>query len=315
MTETCFSSIADSKVSADGVIAGVAVITVGEALGHGVFIDSTTLEMFSALGVAFPSGVQVKIDHGSGFSSIVGTLKNFSVQGNKVVADLHLLQTHKEYSTIVEMADKMPNAFGLSVSFSGKRVELDGKQYVRTLELYSIDLVDHPAANPSGLFSVDSKPFTKTMIQELQALWKKLGETITSLSATPEPAELTAVKTDLTALGEKISAELTVALAAKTELEGKVVSLSASLEVAQNEAKVAAIQLSSAKEAVEKGFTEFKLEAKPEATLADNIIALQSATHTVLSGKGMDGASIPSGTAPAAKPLTITEKCLAANKK
>jgi hypothetical protein len=157
-TPISFQSIAGATVG-DGVLSGVSVITEGVAKGHGVYIDAQTLLEVKACAETHPDGVQVKIDHGTGFSSIVGVLKNFRIEGPKLLADLHLLKTHEEFETIVEIARAMPGSVGLSISFSGGVEDIDGKNYARCVELYSVDFVDRPAANPSGLYrSVDSPP-------------------------------------------------------------------------------------------------------------------------------------------------------------
>lgn len=144
----------------DNVIPGVSVITAGvEAIGHGVFVDSKTLEQVQNCAMAKGGNTPVKEEHGSGFGAIVGSLKNFAVSGSKLVADLHLLKNHDRFSAIREMAINIPDAFGLSITFvPGAPEELAGKKYIRVAQLFSVDLVDLPAANPSGLFAAKSNP-------------------------------------------------------------------------------------------------------------------------------------------------------------
>lgn len=153
------------SVSADSaVVSGVSVVTVGEAKGHGVFIDARTLESVKECADAFTNGVKVKVDHGSGFADIVGSLKNFRIVGDQLKADLHLLSSHKMTAQILEIASKFPDNFGLSISFSSVPEEVGGKMFARCGELFSVDLVDDPAANPTGLFSnkIDSRKITMT---------------------------------------------------------------------------------------------------------------------------------------------------------
>lgn len=148
-------------------IAGVSVITEGDALGHGVKIDAMSLASVKTCAEEYAGGLKVKMDHGSGFGDIVGTLRNFRIdlagenymgdptgQLQCLRADLQLLKTHPATPTILEMAELMPDTFGLSISFSGS-VDDQGADgmFVRCLEIYSCDLVDQPAANPNGLFS------------------------------------------------------------------------------------------------------------------------------------------------------------------
>ena len=47
----------------------------------------------------------------------------------------------------------MPDTFGISIAFSGPVRERDGRSFASCTELYSADLVQTPAANPTGLFS------------------------------------------------------------------------------------------------------------------------------------------------------------------
>ncbi|MFN7138866.1 MAG: hypothetical protein ACK4UN_05975 [Limisphaerales bacterium] len=157
-----------------GVITGVSVITEGPAIGHNLEIDGTTLKQVKACADAFAGGVKVKTNHGSGFESIVGHLKSFSIAGNKTIADLHLLKNHPDFKKLVEMAQTMPECFGLSISFSGVRETINGKQYARCSELYSVDLVDSPAANPTGLFSVPIKTETLNLTEQCKMM-KKLS--------------------------------------------------------------------------------------------------------------------------------------------
>lgn len=145
-----FATAVNEKVNSEtGVIHGVSVITVGDAKGHNLKIDATTLSQVKTVAESFKGGLKVKVNHGTGVDAIVGTLRNFRIEGSQVKADLHLLKTASELQKILEMASTIPESFGLSIAFSGK--PQDG--FARCTELYSVDLVDDPAANPSGLFS------------------------------------------------------------------------------------------------------------------------------------------------------------------
>jgi hypothetical protein len=143
---------------ASGIIRDVSVITSGKTVGHPFEIDAVTLSQVKACADAFPDGVKVKMDHGTGFSSIVGSLKSFHIAERRVRANLHLIKTHEKFNTILEMAETMPGSFGFSIVFSGTRETSGGRTFARCSELYSADLVDAPAANPTGLFSSTPKP-------------------------------------------------------------------------------------------------------------------------------------------------------------
>lgn len=165
----CFSAIDTSRrVDAEnGVIYGVSVITEGEAQGHKLWIDKTTLSQVRDVASTFSDGVKVKVKHDSKgeFSSpvhdIIGSLKNFKVKGDRVTADLHLLKSDKHFDKIIEMAKEIPAEFGLSVAFSGESEKVESKSFARCEELYSVDLTDDPAANPTGLFSKKMEEMAK----------------------------------------------------------------------------------------------------------------------------------------------------------
>lgn len=198
-----FTSLAESKVDREtGVISGVSVISVGEAKGHGMFVDGTTLEQVKLAAESHQDGVKVKTDHWSGFNGIVGVIKNFQIDGDKLRGDLHLLENHDAREKVLEMAEKMPSQFGISISFSGdaetKPVETDGitseVKFARCQSLEACDLVDSPAANADGLFSAKEDAFSKTL-KELSAqnvtLLAKLEDLTTKLSGEEKAHQLT----------------------------------------------------------------------------------------------------------------------------
>lgn len=157
-----FSSIAtnervDSKA---GIIYGVSVISIGEAVTHDVWIDSTTLEQIVELGKkAGNDGIKVKMKHegkeaNSPLISIVGALKNFRKDGENARADLHYLTSDDTFDKAMEMAQKQPKDFGLSISSKLFEIEsISDKDFFRIKSLESVDLTSDPAANANGLFS------------------------------------------------------------------------------------------------------------------------------------------------------------------
>jgi hypothetical protein len=142
------------------IIEGVSIISVGEAKGHGLFVDATTLQEVKACAESYAGGVKVNLDHGAGIKDIIGFVDNFRIIGDKLVADLNLLENADRRAYVLEIAEKLPDTFGISIAFSGPVREIDGKSFASCTELYSADLVQTPAANPTGLFSfqaVDKK--------------------------------------------------------------------------------------------------------------------------------------------------------------
>lgn len=146
---TTFVALTPNSVD-EQIIRGVSVITAGPARGHGLMVDETTLEQ--VIRCSKSRAVKVKMQHNTDLSQVVGTLKDFRRDGDKVIADLHLLSSAPARDFVLEIAQTMPTAFGLSISFEGAPEGV----FARCSKLLSVDLVDEPAANPDGLF--EEKP-------------------------------------------------------------------------------------------------------------------------------------------------------------
>lgn len=138
-------------------IEGVSIISVGEAKGHGLFVDMQTLQEVKSCAETYKGGVKVNLDHGAGIKDIVGFVDNFRIIGEQLLGDLNLLENAEKRDYILEIANKLPDTFGISIAFSGPIRERDGRRFASCNELYSADLVQTPAANPTGLFSFEAK--------------------------------------------------------------------------------------------------------------------------------------------------------------
>lgn len=164
---------AASKIDSSGLVHGVSVLTEGEAEGHSIFIDSRSVELARSIATSFAGGVKVKMEHSYGVDRIIGALKNFRVDGKQLRADLQLLREHPAYNFIRELISVQPTTFGLSISFSFSREKINGKDFVRFEDIFSVDIVDRPAANPGGLFSANpiapTRDTTKLMAAYLAA--------------------------------------------------------------------------------------------------------------------------------------------------
>lgn len=138
-----------------GVIRGVSLITKGPALGHGVMIDDKTLEQVKAAAEEYTGGLKVKLNHSSGAGDIIGFIDTLRIDGEKLLGDMHLLETSPHRAYILEIAQRIPDTFGLSIAFSGPSEKSSDKLTTlqRCSEIYSVDLVSEPAANPSGFFA------------------------------------------------------------------------------------------------------------------------------------------------------------------
>jgi hypothetical protein len=148
----CFAESAEIDAEL-GIIKNVSVMTKGPARGHNLIIDDTTLEQVLSAASEFQKGVKVKVDHGGGVFSIVGSVRNFRIEGEKLKADLHLLKTADKASHILELARELPDTFGMSVSIHGQHETIGDETYARCNRIRSCDIVTDPAANPDGLLS------------------------------------------------------------------------------------------------------------------------------------------------------------------
>lgn len=150
-----FAAAAGQIDAASGVIRGVSLITEGPALGHGVMVDATTLQQVKAAAEQYEGGLKVKLDHSGGAGDIIGYVDALRIEGQKLLGDLHLLENSPHRGYVLEIAEKIPDTFGLSIAFSGPvEMSADKKTVLqRCSEIYSVDLVSEPAANAEGLFS------------------------------------------------------------------------------------------------------------------------------------------------------------------
>jgi hypothetical protein len=165
-----------------GLIENVSLISRGEALGHDMWIDRETLQQVMSQGEEKGS-VKVRFTHptmcSDGLGRALGRVTNFRLFNDKVVGDLHFFESaHNtpegnlaEY--VMLLVDEDPTSAGLSIVFQADLDQQDsfyqqytsngvftspdpentkGYQHVRLSELRAADVVDEPAANPSGMF-------------------------------------------------------------------------------------------------------------------------------------------------------------------
>ena len=172
-----------------GLIRGASIIVEGEALGHDAWVDATLLSQVADQINASELGIKARFTHpslsGDGLGSMFARAKNASVEGDRVVADLHM--TEAGHSTpdgdlaayVMDLAEQDGDAFGVSISFtrdigeekkfaaqnsdergrfqSPDKRNKDNYRHFRLARLIAADVVDEPAANPDGLFTKASQ--------------------------------------------------------------------------------------------------------------------------------------------------------------
>ena len=175
-----------------GSMTSVSLIQIGEAKGHGMFIDQESLE--SALEV-LGENLPAYVTHEGAIESDrllkeVGVFSGFFIEEGKLKAEsFKALSSFRDdeperFRRLFDLAESMPDAFGLSLVFEpelvwimedGTELPIDqgsAKNAVRDLpsvrfkSIRSADFVDAPAANEGGLFSANSKTGEKLMDEE-----------------------------------------------------------------------------------------------------------------------------------------------------
>lgn len=153
-----------------GVIYGAKIIEIGEAKGHGLFIDSEFIERVTELGNEFSQGVKARFGHPNMCSTALGTFlgrwKGLYRDNDTIRGNLFLSNTAKEtphgdlHQYVLNLAEDEPDMFGVSIDFTRDMLaeedagmdEDTGLQIARIKKLRSADAVDSPAAT-DGLFS------------------------------------------------------------------------------------------------------------------------------------------------------------------
>jgi hypothetical protein len=169
----------------------VSILTVGEAKGHDLLIDQTSLEQALAVAQTMKR-IKVTMGHGAQVDGILGYIDSFVIKGDRLMGDLTLFST-TQAQFVQHLATVLPEGFGLSLTFSGVPAEVGGSRYARVSEIYDISVVSTPAANSAGLFSA----FTAVDIQKLQMETAPIVEKIEAapvveVIATPEVAPVVA---------------------------------------------------------------------------------------------------------------------------
>jgi hypothetical protein len=196
-SEFAFTETLPANVDAEaGILKGVVLCQVGEAKGHGVWLEQSFIDELALLGSAFnESGLKCRFGHPAASDDAIGSYAglhfNIRVEGSQCLADFHLSEASnaspkykgmKDY--LLQLASENPKAFGQSIVFlpgncyfydvEGNKVDDDGstpaweawnalpkekrKLYATIKKLSASDCVDTGAAT-DGLFSEGSQYF------------------------------------------------------------------------------------------------------------------------------------------------------------
>jgi hypothetical protein len=258
---------------------GISVITAGPALGHGMVIDADTLTQVVERGNE-AGQVKVLSDHSSSISNIIGYLENFSLDGGRVRADLTLFQSHDGFSYFSELISTLPGQIGFSISFSGiPREAADGTMLADVQNLFSVDLVLSPAANPTGIFHARVDSNQKAMNKNVPAQEAKLealAEAAPVAPAAPVEEAVKAAEPTLSDINNKLDAIMAMltADASSDVVEEPMAAKVEETNLSEPEVKAEEVK---AEEPAVKVEAEAKIEEmRPEAPVANEAAALKA---------------------------------------
>lgn len=281
-----------------GEIKAVSIISEGEAKGHGVLIDKDTIAGLYELVKGKTVKSYLKHDFGDRITDEAGLFSAFFIDGDRLrgtFSALKAFRSHeaKAFDSLFELAETAPEAFGVSISFSGYLVFFeDGEEkrytgeedadelFVRVTELHSIDWVGEPAANATGVFSAkpaatedesEVTPEPEPEVNPLQAELDAEKEKVAELSA--KITELETANAELCAKAETVTGKLATVETEKAELQSINDELSTKAEtVTDLETKVAELEAEKAElaaktEEAERKYFEIKQSGNDVITL------------------------------------------------
>jgi hypothetical protein len=209
----------------------VSILTIGEARGHNLKIDQTSLEQ--ALKVAQSmKRIKVTMGHGAPVTGILGYIDNFSIKGDRLLGDLNLFNTN-EAQFVEQLAQVLPEGFGISLTFSGVPEIMGAERFARVTEIYDCSIVSEPAANPAGMFSAFSAvDMKKLQMNEAPVEVKKelsepavVAAPATEAPAVETPAVVEAPKAELAEMPEEKKDEQKMAEPTLTDIAAMLTKL------------------------------------------------------------------------------------------
>jgi hypothetical protein len=173
-----FAAFEGKYLKGENKVVGVSLIQKGPAIGHGVWVDDTSLlQLKQACDQA--GRVRVKTDHFTGIAETIGYAENFRVSAGKVQADLSFYDSSPSAPLMREMIETVPGTFGISIAFVPDKPEYskDKDRYsVRIKDILSADFVDRPAANATGVFSEGQEIDNSQKLKMEEELKAKIAE-------------------------------------------------------------------------------------------------------------------------------------------
>lgn len=238
-----------------GIIKDVALVSIGDAAGHGLRVDMQTLKDFYALVQGKTVKAFINHEDNPKPTEAIGLYSGFYIDAEAGILRAAQFQAFKafrennkaEYDTLFEMASSAPEAFGISANFFYKTEDATdgGDPFTRPTHVESFDIVCTPAAN-KALFSREQKQ-NETKSQEVldaeikKATQEKLNETQSQLT-TSLKSQFSTVKTVFAHFSKRPAAlPLIAKFAAEMPEDAKPEDVIAKVELALNEEEQAAL--------------------------------------------------------------------------
>lgn len=167
-----------------------------------IIIGDAALDDVTRCGVE-AENTKCKLDHGSTVRDIVGVYSSFRREGDQVRADLTLMVSSQYREYVEELFAKFSKKVGNSIDFDSS-YEIQGNVAVsRCVKLYSVDIVDAPAAT-SSLFNEQIN-----LPQTNMPLSKEDLEAITGVVTTAVETRFSALEKGINTRFDKIETTVT----------------------------------------------------------------------------------------------------------
>lgn len=273
-----FTPLAFGAVTRNG-FSDVSIMTKGEADGHGMIVDETTLEQFlqRSEGKTFAAYLThdgAIYENGMPADRLgreIGAFSGFYRDGDKVRAknfqflDAFIQSEPRAHATLVEMAQKLADKLGISpvvrrfkawVMGDGTEVVASGKDRpagargdlpaMRVMDILSCDFVQRAATNVSLFAKVDESTTNNVQTMSDTILLSKHNEALAAKDGEvvalrqQHTDAIAALETKHATLLAAETAKLTEALALKAKAESEKSDLTAALAAKQKECEDAA---------------------------------------------------------------------------
>lgn len=246
-----------------------------------VYTDAKTLSTLMLAAGEAGGVLKIRSDHSDTLQDRAGYADQFRLFENRVVADLHLMDSYRDKAIVLETAQKTPKLIGLSIDMIPSFDIEDGKALMRIEELLAVDIVDAGAITHDGLFlsrGVDKfptvnpspkitmadskdKPAEPTVADCMKAI-SELSATVKALAEKkPDEAKDNVLSAKLKEVSDQLTALKTEVVSMKREKAALGLSTSTTAPTAEEET-AKALKLKADKDEADKKNLTFSAKAE-----------------------------------------------------